>query len=159
MKHPSNDPACGVCKFSTGETAIEYGVVYEDDLWLVRHAPAPYGVAGWLTVQSQRHTPELAAFDDREAAAVGPFLRAVGQALKAATGALRVYTVSMNESFPHFHAHLVPRYPVMAKNARGYDVFALQNAARTGEIAIDTAEIARIVAEVRATLAASPPGR
>ena len=67
-------------------------------------------MAGWLTLQTRRHVPEPAAFSDAEAASFGPTLRFFESVLRDITGALRIYTVAMGESFPHFHGHLVPRY-------------------------------------------------
>jgi len=159
VKHPTYDSSCGVCKLGAGETPVPGGVVYEDDLWLLRHAPAPYGVAGWMTLQSQRHTPGIAHFDDVEATRFGPALRHFERVLEQVTGALRIYTVSMNESFPHFHAHLVPRYAQMPKDARGYAVYALQQAAGRGEIQVDEAEVARLTVAYREALAQTPPPR
>jgi diadenosine tetraphosphate (Ap4A) HIT family hydrolase len=159
MKHPSNDPSCSVCRFATGETPIPGGPVYEDDLWLIRHAPPPYGVPGWMTLQSQRHSPGIAHFDDAEAASFGPALRHFERVLEEVTGALRIYTVSMNESAPHFHAHLVPRYAQMPKDARGYAVYALQGAAGKGEIQVNEAEVTRLTNAYRAALESNPPPR
>jgi diadenosine tetraphosphate (Ap4A) HIT family hydrolase len=158
LKHPSNDPNCSVCKFATGATPIR-GPVYEDDLWLIRHAPAPYGVPGWMTLQSQRHTPGIAHFDDAEATRFGTDLRHFERVLEQVTGALRIYTVSMNESAPHFHAHLVPRYKEMPKDARGYAVYALQQAAGKGEITVDQSEVDRLTNAYREALASNPPPR
>lgn len=157
MKHPSNDPSCGICQLGAGETPIPGGVVYEDALWLIRHAPPPYGVPGWMTLQAQRHVPGIASFDDAEAASFGPALRHFEKVLEEVTGAAKIYTVSMNESFPHFHAHLVPRYAQMPKNARGYAVYALQQAAGKGEIQVDEGEVARLTTAYRDALAANPP--
>jgi len=159
MKHPTNDPTCGVCALGAGETPVPGGVVYEDDLWLIRHAPPPFGVPGWMTLQSQRHVPGIAHFDDSEAEHFGPALRHFERVLEQVTGALRIYTVSMNESFPHFHAHLVPRYAQMPKDARGYAVYALQQAAGNGEIQVDEGEVTRLTAAFRDALAANPPPR
>ena len=159
MKHPSYDPSCGVCKLGAGEQPIPGGVVYEDDLWLIRHAPPPYGVAGWMTLQAQRHTPGIAHFDDAEAQRIGPELRHFERVLEDVTGALRIYTVSMNESFPHFHAHMVPRYAHMPKDARGYAVYSLQQAAGKGEITVDESEVVRLTNAYRDALAKNPPAR
>ncbi|MDQ3701239.1 MAG: HIT family protein [Chloroflexota bacterium] len=159
MKHPTYDPSCGICKLGAGETPVPGGVVYEDDLWLIRHAPPPYGVPGWMTLQSQRHVQGIAHFDDAEAARFGTALRHFERVLEDVTGAVRICTVSMNESFPHFHAHLVPRYAQMPKDARGYAVYALQQAAGTGEIQVHEAEVARLTTSYREALATSPPPR
>lgn len=159
MRHPSNDPNCGICQFATGEKPVHGGVVFENDLWLIRHAPPPFGVPGWMTLQSQRHSPGIAHFDDAEAANFGLALRHFERVLEEVTGAQKIYTVSMNESFPHFHAHLVPRYAEMPRNARGYAVYGLQQLAGKGEIQIDEAEVTRLTNAYRDALASNPPPR
>lgn len=159
MKHPTYDSSCGICQLGAGETPVPGGVVYEDDLWLIRHAPPPYGVPGWMTLQSQRHVPGIAHFDDAEAACFGTALRHFERVLEEVTGAVRIYTVSMNESFPHFHAHLVPRYAQMPQDARGYAVYALQQAAGKGEIQVDEAEVVRLTTAYREALTTNPPPR
>ena len=157
MKHPSQIEGCGVCRIASGEAEIEGGAIYEDDLWLIWHAPAPYGVAGWMTILSHRHTSGIAHFNDHEAARLGPDLRHFEKVLEEVSGALRIYTVSMNESSPHFHLHMVPKHETMAQDARFYAVFGLQAAAQRGEIQVDPAEVARITEAYRNALAANPP--
>ena len=34
------------------------------------------------------------------------------------------YTAAMGESHPHFHAHMVPRYATMPRDAKAWSVFA-----------------------------------
>ena len=106
----ANDPSCGICAVSTGAREVPHGILYQDDLWVVRHSAPPYGVAGWLTLMTRRHCPEPASFNDEEARSFGPTLRYFEGVLREITGALRIYTAAMGESFPHFHGHMVPRY-------------------------------------------------
>jgi len=73
------------------------------------------------------------------------------------TGALRIYTAAMGESSPHFHAHMVPRYAQMPKDAKAWAVFDLQRAAAAKEIDVDVAETRRVVAAYAKALAESPP--
>lgn len=157
MRHATFDPSCGICRLGAGDEPVQGGVVFEDALWLIRHAPAPFGVPGWMTLQSQRHAPGFAHFNDDEAREFGVAIRQFERVLEEVTGCLRIYTVSMNESFPHFHAHLVPRYATMPLEARGYAVYALQQAAGRGEITVDPAEVGRLTAAYRDALAANPP--
>jgi diadenosine tetraphosphate (Ap4A) HIT family hydrolase len=63
----------------------------------------------------------------------------------------------MGESAPHFHAHLVPRYASMPREAKGWGVFDLQRAAAAGEISVDPAEVQRIAAAYEQALRDSPP--
>ena len=142
-------PTCGVCQ------SLASPSLYEDDLWCVRHAE-PAGVPGWMLLISKRHVAGLAHFDDRETAAIGPALRHFERVLEQVTGALRIYTATMGESSPHFHAHMVPRYATMPRDAKAWSVFDLQRAVGAGEVAIDRAEVGRISDAYRHALATLP---
>jgi diadenosine tetraphosphate (Ap4A) HIT family hydrolase len=157
MRHASHDAGCGICRANAGETAIPGGVIFENDLWLVRHSPPPYGVAGWMTLHSQRHVGGPAHFNDAEAASFGPTLRHLEKVLEEVTGALRIYTAAMGESFPHLHAHMVPRYAQMPDDAKAWAVFDLQRRAAAGEVTVDAGQVERIIGEYRARLAKEPP--
>lgn len=56
--------------------------------------------------------------------------------LEEVTGALRIYTAALGEGSPRFHAHMVPRYASMPKDARAWGVFDLERAAKAVEIAV-----------------------
>jgi len=142
-------PECGVC------ASLASPNLYEDELWCVRHAE-PAGVPGWMMLISQRHVGGPAHFDDREAASFGVALRHFERVLERVTGALRIYTAAMGESHPHFHAHMVPRYASMPRDAKAWSVFDLQRAVGAGEVPIDRAEIDRISEAYRQALAAAP---
>lgn len=150
-------PDCGVCRSIDGAERSPADIVFENDLWHVRHGGAPYGVAGWMMLVSKRHVPGPWAFDDAEAQSLGPMVRHLSRSLIEVTGALRIYSAWMGESWPHFHAHLVPRYPTMPKEAKAWGVFDLQRAAGAGEISVDAVEVRRITEAFRAALVASPP--
>src|SRR5256885_14944761 len=106
---------------------------------------------------ARRHVAGIAHFDDREAASFGPALRHFERVLEEVTGALRIYTAAMGESFPHFHAHMVPRYAKMPNDAKAWSVFDLQRAVMAGEAAIDQAAVHQVSEAYRATLALTPP--
>ena len=159
MRHASHDPTCGICIQNAGEKPIAGGIIFENDLWLLRHASPPYGVAGWMTLQTQRHVGGPAHFNDAEAANFGLVLRHFEKLLEDVTGALRIYTVAMGESFPHFHGHMVPRYATMAKDAKAWAIFDLQRASIAGEITVDEAEVKRITLAYREALVKNPPPR
>jgi diadenosine tetraphosphate (Ap4A) HIT family hydrolase len=148
MKHATFEPTCGVCQSLAGTSPAV--ALYEDELWHVRHAE-PAGVPGWMLLITKRHVGGPAHFDDREAAAFGPALRHFERVLEQVTGALRIYTAAMGESHPHFHAHMVPRYAEMPRDARAWSVFDLQRAVGAGEVPVELAEVQRIsVAYARA---------
>jgi diadenosine tetraphosphate (Ap4A) HIT family hydrolase len=148
---------CGICASLSGPEKKD--PIFENDLCHVRHADPPYGVPGWMMLVSMRHVSGPGHFDDREARSFGLALRHFQRVLEEVTGALRIYTAAMGESHPHFHAHMVPRYASMPKDAKAWSVFDLQRAAMSGEISVDALEVARIVDAYRRALAASPvPG-
>jgi diadenosine tetraphosphate (Ap4A) HIT family hydrolase len=105
---------------------------------------------------TRRHVAGPAHFDDREARAFGPALRHFERTLERVTGALRIYTAAMGESHPHFHAHMVPRYPTMPRDAKAWSVFDLQRAVGAGEVAIDLQAVARVAAAYQRALIADP---
>jgi diadenosine tetraphosphate (Ap4A) HIT family hydrolase len=108
---------------------------------------------------TKRHVGGPAHFDDVEARSFGLALRHFEKVLEEVTGALRIYTAAMGESHPHFHAHMVPRYASMPKDAKAWGVFDLQRAAAAGEVAAQPAECERIIALYRDALAKRPPPR
>ena len=154
MKHPSFDKACGICKGNASGTEL-----FENDLWLVRSMPPHIGVPGWMMMTSQRHVPGPAHFDDEEAANFGLALRHFERVLEELTGALRIYTAAMGESFPHFHGHMVPRYEQMPNDASAWDVFDLYRATQEGEVTIDQEESKPIAEAYSEALADDPPPR
>lgn len=158
MMHASFSPTCGVCGSLSGPTPAT--PLYEDDLWHVRHIDAPFPVAGWMLLITRRHVAGPAHFDDAEARAFGPALRHFEKVLEEVTGALRIYTAAMGESHPHFHAHMVPRYATMPKDAKAWGVFDLQRAAAAGEITpADPAEVLRVSAAYAEALRKAPAPR
>lgn len=154
MVQPPFDSACGICSKLAGDARE---AVFQNDLWHVRPIDAPSGVPGWMMMVARRHVPGPAHFDAREIASFGPTWCHLQRVLLEVTGALRIYTAAMGESSPHFHGHLVPRYTGMPKGAKGWAVFDLERAAKAGEIAADTQEVARLTAAFASALRENPP--
>ena len=95
-----------------------------------------------------------------EAASFGPLLQRVARLLRETTGALRIYTGSLNEGTPHFHTHLLPRLPQMPNNAIGWNAFALSDLARRGELRAAPDEVTRVTKSLRERLGSTqPPSR
>jgi diadenosine tetraphosphate (Ap4A) HIT family hydrolase len=152
MKSETYDQTCGICRSNGLDDAL-----FENRLWVIRRLPAGLGVPGWLMLNSRRHVPGIAHFDDEEAANFGPALRHFERVLEEVTGALRIYTAAMGESFPHFHAHLVPRYAEMPNDAKAWAVFDLYRATQVQEVPVDEAEVERVAQAYRQALRRSPP--
>jgi len=142
---------CGIC-----QSLLSTPAIWEDDLWHVRHLDPPHGLPGWMLLISKRHVAGPAHFSDEEARRFGPVLRHLEKTLEEVTGALRIYTAALGESWPHFHGHMVPRYETMPKGAKAWSVFDLQRAAQAGEIPEGAKEAERIAAAYRVALAAKP---
>jgi diadenosine tetraphosphate (Ap4A) HIT family hydrolase len=153
----TTDPACRICAVSSGAAEVPHGLLYQDDLWVVRHSAPPYGVAGGLTLQTRRHVAEPADFNDAETRSFGPTLRYFEGVLREITGSLRIYTAAMGESFPHFHGHMVPRYRETPNDAKAWGVFDLSRQAAEGTVQVDEDEVKRIVEAFRARVASGVP--
>ena len=151
MKHATYDDSCGICKANASGLHL-----YEDDTWAIFRLPPGIGVPGWAMLTTQRHVPGPAHFNDDEAAQLGPALRHFEKVLEDLTGALRIYTAAMGESFPHFHAHMVPRYAQMPNDVSAWSVFDLFRATSAGELTIDQEEQGRLAEAYRSALAAKP---
>jgi len=82
---------------------------------------------GWLVVLPRRHVLSIDEFDDVEAAELGPLLRGVTAALRAATGCEKSYVLLLAESegFEHVHFHVVPRGKDLPVAYRGSRIFGL----------------------------------
>ncbi len=153
---PTFEARCGVCQSLYGPDAQP--ALYEDALWHVRPAD-PAGVPGWMLLITKRHVAGPAHFNDREAESFGPALRHFERVLERVTGALRIYTAAMGESHPHFHAHMVPRYAAMPRDAKGWSVFDLQRAVGAGDVPIDLRAVAEVSASYRRALVEHPLGK
>lgn len=90
----------------------------------------PYQVsAGALLVMTTRHAPTVLDLDEDEAVTVSRLVRRVAHAVHDALSpvGLNIYQnngVASGQTIPHYHVHLVPRYPgdrpelLLAENAR-----------------------------------------
>ena len=75
------------------------------------------------------------------ALALGVMLGKVETALRDASGAQHIYMASLNEQWPHYHCHLVPRYENLPEGIKLFDVFDLPALAREGRIVVDPGEV------------------
>jgi diadenosine tetraphosphate (Ap4A) HIT family hydrolase len=99
---------CFICRKHNGqETAPPGGYIYEDEHWMVCHAPGKLGPLGTLFIESKRHFLDYAQMTDEESASLGNVMRKIYQALKWHASAERVYQVTLIEDVPHFHSWLV----------------------------------------------------
>ena len=100
---------CFLCRKHMGvEVAPPGGYIYEDEHWMICHAPGKLGPLGTLFIESKRHFLDYAEMTDEESASLGNVMRKVFHALKLHTEAERIYQVTLFEGLPHFHSWLVP---------------------------------------------------
>ena len=101
---------CFICRKHNGQEAHPPGgYIYEDEHWMVCHAPAKLGPLGTLFIESKRHFLDYAEMTSEESATLGILLKKVYSALKEHTNAERIYQLSTMEGQPHLHMWLVAR--------------------------------------------------
>ena len=101
---------CFICrKHNRGEAAPPGGYIYEDEHWLVCHAPAKIGPLGTLFIESKRHFLDYSEMTDQEAASLGNVLKKAYYALRINMEVERIYQLSTMEGQPHYHCWVVPR--------------------------------------------------
>jgi len=95
---------CFICRKHNGQEATPPGgYIYEDEHWMVCHAPAKLGPLGTLFIESKRHFLDYAEMTDEESASLGNVMRKIYQALRTHTDAERIYqltTYGRTASFP-----------------------------------------------------------
>ena len=108
---------CVVCQELTGAIEVPGGFLYQDEAVVEFHMPPNEGLGnprpylGHLQVATRRHVPRLGDLMDEEAASVGRAATRLARALTEAGGAEWVYSAVIGTGTPHFHLHLLPRYP------------------------------------------------
>ncbi|HEU0292120.1 MAG TPA: hypothetical protein VFR47_05255 [Anaerolineales bacterium] len=101
---------CFICRKHNGREATPPGgYIYEDEYWMVCHAPAKLGPLGTLFIESKRHFLDYAEMTDEESASLGNVLKKTYHALRANTDAERIYQLSTMEGQPHYHCWILPR--------------------------------------------------
>jgi histidine triad (HIT) family protein len=143
---------CVICRKHRGDPPTPGGLLYEDDLLQATHAFDVEGrgtqsYLGHLIVETKRHTPWLGELTVDEAAAVGRLLPPLARALVDGLGADWVFTATIGTGVPHFHLHLVPRYPDTPRDLPWHSVDEWEGAPKGG-----ADEIAATVDRIRAQL-------
>jgi len=101
---------CFICRKHKGQEAAPPGdYIYEDEHWMVCHAPGKLGPLGTLFIESKRHFLDYADMNDDESTSLGVVMRKIYNALRLHTDAERIYQYTSIEGVPHFHSWLVPR--------------------------------------------------
>lgn len=147
---------CLVCRELRGDIVVPGGFLSEDEKAVGFHAPPvdevgnrrPY--LGHVMVVTRRHVARLGELTDSESAAVGRMAARLARALTEAGGAEWVYSAVIGTGVPHFHLHLLPRYPGTPPEVAWHAVDEWEGARHGG-----ADEITELVDRLRAWLA--PP--
>jgi len=140
----SERPHCHVCDAIQNDPPEREFL--RDDLW---YAGAAGEQPGWVRFQTLRHGDDWSwGLTTDESARLGPMVRSLSAAIRAATGAERVYIVGFGDNAMHFHMLLMPCYPDTPRDWRGSNLLAHHR-----EIA-NASEAARVAKAIRAELVA-----
>jgi len=134
---------CFVCRKHLGqEAAPPGGYIYEDEHWMVCHAPGKLGPLGTLFIESKRHFLDYAEMTDEESTFLGGVLKKAYRALRMNMEVERIYQLSTMEGQPHYHCWIVPRQKAIVErglkflarddSCREEDAIALANKLREG---------------------------
>jgi diadenosine tetraphosphate (Ap4A) HIT family hydrolase len=105
---------CDVCREIAGEVELPGGFIWESESVVGFHVPPllePEPQLGHLLVVPRRHADTWADLNREEASQIGVAAATLGDALRRATKAERLYSAVIGHHSPHFHLHLFPRYP------------------------------------------------
>src|SRR5579859_6853251 len=98
---------CALCQGRLADDQFMRVEVCQDDLWRLTTAYASE-TPGFSYLEPKRHIPDITQLDGIEAETFGPTLARITSALRAETGAERVYIYVFGDSVPHLHLHLAP---------------------------------------------------
>lgn len=104
---------CFICNKHKGGLQTSGVLIYEDEYVYVGHIDSngKPNYLGHIMIDLKRHVPTLAELNPNEAKALGIMMTRVSKALKETEHAEHIYALVSGNSVPHFHLHLVARYP------------------------------------------------
>ncbi len=126
------------------------GILYEDEFVSAHHyyQDGEPNYLGHILLRTKRHVPGLAELTEAEGQAIGLAQARLSKALKACTGAEKVYVVGYYEVVPHLHLLLTARYPGTPREFWRWRISDWPDAPKGG-----TQEIADLCDRLRAQLA------
>jgi diadenosine tetraphosphate (Ap4A) HIT family hydrolase len=138
-----------VCRELSGEVSLPGGFLHEDELVAAFHVvsverPEEPVYLGHLLVVTKRHVPRLGDLTESEAAAVSVAATRLARVLVNKGGADWVFSAVIGTGVPHFHYHLVARYPETPRDLPWHQVDEWEGAPRGG-----SNEIAAFVERLR----------
>ncbi len=132
---------CVICQKHRGLFIVPGGAIYQDDLIYAGHAHTrenqKTAYLGYLMVETKRHAPGLGDLTQEESQAVAWQASRLARALMEVEGAEHIYAFVIGDGVPHFHMHVVPRYPGAPREYWGPRVDDWPEAPRGGREAIE----------------------
>jgi histidine triad (HIT) family protein len=107
--------------------------------------PRPY--LGHLLVVTRRHVARFGELTADESATVGRMAARLARALTETGGADWVYSAVVGNAVPHFHLHLLPRYPGTPRDVPWHSVDEWEGGRHGG-----AQEISELVARLETSL-------
>lgn len=118
---------CFICRKHQGEITVPGGCIFENEFVYVGHIGSSDNLVylGYLIVDLKRHAAGFGDLTEEESQMIGSTLNRVGKALKDVLNAEHIYCYVQGDAFPHFHVHVIPRYPNTPKEF--WDPMSLRN--------------------------------
>ena len=123
---------CPICDLHRDIDYCHQYEIYRDNLWVLRHHPAPAPLLGWLLLDSLRHCPGPIDFSVDEANNWGLAVQDASNLVRRLTQCDRVYTIAFGEGAQHLHLHLIPRF-VANPNTKAWSVADHYRSVDSGE--------------------------
>ena len=136
---------CFICRKQRGEFVVAGGPIAANELVFASHRwETPDAVPdevyiGHVFVETTRHAPSFADLTGDEAMAVGLLASRLSRAMKEALGADYVFAAVIGTGVPHFHLHLLARYPDTPPDVPWHSVDEWSGAPRGGLDAVTAA--------------------
>ena len=148
---------CLVCRELAGDIPLPGGLLWQEEGAVGFHMPPleeigePRPYLGHLLVVTRRHAARVGDLTEEEAAAVGRGVARLARALVESGGAEWVYSAVIGTRTPHFHQHLLPRYPDTPDEVPWHSIDEWEGAKRGG-----AEEIADLADRLKASRALAP---
>jgi diadenosine tetraphosphate (Ap4A) HIT family hydrolase len=138
---------CLVCRQVSAPEELPGGHLWSDEHAVGFHLPPsernPRPYRGHCLVVARRHVDHLADLTEEEAASIAHGSRALATRLRD-VGAERTHVAVIGLHVPHFHQHLLPRYPGVPEGTPWHALDDLLDAPR-----LDADGIAELAARLR----------
>lgn len=107
---------CFICRKHRNEAGPGRSLIFHEDEQIIASlmaggAETRGAYLGYAILETKRHVAGLGHLSPVEAKSLGAAMNVVSAALMRTLGAEHVYSFVQGDGVPHFHLHLVPRYP------------------------------------------------